>query len=214
MTWQRNPFTEIPLLPTHKCEKPTRPPSSPLTTMASVSTDDLPTESTPLLESQVSAKPTPTPIPKGQLAALCTVRIVEPIAFTQLFPYVNEFMSDLHLTDDPSRVGFYSGLVVRSIPISPSNTSPSSCSGKCFCSRPTYLHISVGSSLWSVFSLPNPLFLRLPFRKTSSDVVLSFSWVSWALRQQHWHSDYRNPSPRSSSPDASVSSRYCVFFSR
>ncbi|KAN0075327.1 Major facilitator superfamily domain containing protein [Tylopilus felleus] len=79
--------------------------------MASVSTDDLPTESTPLLESQVSAKPTPTPIPKGQLAALCTVRIVEPIAFTQLFPYVNEFMSDLHLTDDPSRVGFYSGLV-------------------------------------------------------------------------------------------------------
>ncbi|KAF8558452.1 MFS general substrate transporter [Imleria badia] len=51
------------------------------------------------------------PLLESQLAALCIVRLVEPVAFTQLFPYVNEFMSDLHLTDDPSRVGFYSGLV-------------------------------------------------------------------------------------------------------
>jgi MFS family permease len=79
--------------------------------MASVGTDRPLDETCPLLESQALAKPGPTPIPKGQLAALCTVRLVEPIAFTQLFPYVNEFMSDLHLTDDPSRVGFYSGLV-------------------------------------------------------------------------------------------------------
>ncbi|KAI9569076.1 major facilitator superfamily domain-containing protein [Boletus coccyginus] len=79
--------------------------------MASASTAPPLDETCPLLESQVLAKPAPTPIPKGQLAALCTVRIVEPIAFTQLFPYVNEFMIDLHLTDDPSRVGFYSGLV-------------------------------------------------------------------------------------------------------
>lgn len=80
-------------------------------------------ETCPLLvEAQTQAKPHPTPIPIGQLAALCTVRLVEPIAFTQLFPYVNEFMSDLHLTDDPSRVGFYSGLVVCYIPICASNT--------------------------------------------------------------------------------------------
>ncbi|KAG1749005.1 major facilitator superfamily domain-containing protein [Suillus paluster] len=62
-------------------------------------------------EAQIAEKPKPTPLPKGQLAALCAVRLVEPIAFTQLFPYVNEFMSDLHLTDDPSKIGFYSGLV-------------------------------------------------------------------------------------------------------
>ncbi|KAH7889900.1 major facilitator superfamily domain-containing protein [Phlebopus sp. FC_14] len=68
-------------------------------------------ETSPLLEAQHAEKPEPTPIPKGQLAALCTVRLVDPIAFTQLFPYVNEFMSDLHLTDDPSHIGFYSGLV-------------------------------------------------------------------------------------------------------
>jgi hypothetical protein len=65
------------------------------------------------VEARIAEKPKPTPVPKGQLAALCVVRLVEPIAFTQLFPYVNEFMSDLHLTDDPSKIGFYSGLVVR-----------------------------------------------------------------------------------------------------
>lgn len=62
-------------------------------------------------EAQIAEKPKPTPLPKGQLAALCVVRLVDPIAFTQVFPYVNEFMSDLHLTDDPSKIGFYSGLV-------------------------------------------------------------------------------------------------------
>ncbi|KAH0830406.1 major facilitator superfamily domain-containing protein [Lanmaoa asiatica] len=84
--------------------------------MSSASADCPLDETCPLLhdrnvEAQAPAEPAPTPIPKAQLAALCTVRLVEPIAFTQLFPYVNEFMSDLHLTDDPSRIGFYSGLV-------------------------------------------------------------------------------------------------------
>jgi len=122
--------------------------------MASASTASPLDETCPLLESQVLAKPAPTPIPKGQLAALCTVRIVEPIAFTQLFPYVNEFMSDLHLTDDPSRVGFYSGLVVRCISICASDASSSPYSGKCLCSRSTHLHIPLGSSFWSVYSQP------------------------------------------------------------
>ncbi|KAH7929785.1 MFS general substrate transporter [Leucogyrophana mollusca] len=80
-------------------------------------------ESCPLLgesnvESQKAEKPKPTPLPKGQLAALCTVRLVDPIAFTQLFPYVNEFMNDLHLTDDPSKIGFYSGLVESTFAVS------------------------------------------------------------------------------------------------
>lgn len=73
-----------------------------------------------------------TPIPKLQILTLCAVRIVDPIrydlynlfgdcfwtflthliSFTQLFPYVNEMMRDLHVTDQDSRIGFYSGLVV------------------------------------------------------------------------------------------------------
>lgn len=69
-------------------------------------------------ESQAPSKSLSTPLPIGQLTALCTVRLVGPIVFTQLFPYVNDFISDLHLTDDPSRIGFYSGLVESSFAIS------------------------------------------------------------------------------------------------
>ncbi|KAI0361978.1 MFS general substrate transporter [Trametes cingulata] len=59
----------------------------------------------------------PTPIPKAKLATLCAVRLVDPIAFTQIFPYVNEMMEHLHVTEDHSRIGFYSGLVESSFAI-------------------------------------------------------------------------------------------------
>lgn len=116
---------------------------------------DHPDETRLLLHDQGTAKPAPTPIPKAQLATLCTLRIVEPIASTQLFPYVNEFISDLHLTDDPSRIGFYSGLVVRCIPTSAPLTSPSPPSGKRIFCRPTYFHIPLGSSIWSAYLFPS-----------------------------------------------------------
>lgn len=59
-----------------------------------------------------------TPLPMAQLASLCVVRMVDPISFTQIFPYVNEMMDYLHVTDDPSKIGFYSGLVESSFAIS------------------------------------------------------------------------------------------------
>ncbi len=67
------------------------------------------------LESQASSPPAKlyppsSPLPKAQLVCLCLIRLVDPIAFTQIFPYINEMMAHLHLTNDPSRVGFYSGL--------------------------------------------------------------------------------------------------------
>ncbi|KAF8503783.1 MFS general substrate transporter [Russula emetica] len=55
-------------------------------------------------------RPSSTPLPAAQLVCLCLIRLVDPIAFTQIFPYINEMMAHLHLTNDPSRVGFYSGL--------------------------------------------------------------------------------------------------------
>ena len=65
------------------------------------------------LENQKSLKSEkPTPLPVAALATLCTVRLVDPIVFTQIFPYVNEMMGRLHVTSDPSKIGFYSGLVV------------------------------------------------------------------------------------------------------
>lgn len=77
-----------------------------------------PNESTPLLqdaqnelEVQEPRKKQATPLPKLQLALICLIRIMDPIAFTQLFPYVNEFITYLKVTDDPSQTGFYSGLV-------------------------------------------------------------------------------------------------------
>ena len=88
-------------------------------------------ESTPLqpnadqnsIEGQVSKPVKMTPIPKLQLAALCLVRLLEPIGFTQLFPYINEMVVNLKLIDDPSKVGFVSGLVVsRWLALGSSNT--------------------------------------------------------------------------------------------
>jgi hypothetical protein len=72
------------------------------------------------LESQASSKiqSTSTPLPKAQLMCLCAMRLVDPIAFTQIFPYINEMMAHLHLTNDPSRVGFYSGLAESAFSVS------------------------------------------------------------------------------------------------
>ncbi|KAJ7197172.1 major facilitator superfamily domain-containing protein [Mycena pura] len=76
-------------------------------------------ESTPLLtdharqqdsEAQTLSKK-PTPLPKAQLTALCILRLADPMAYTQIFPYINEFLLLLHVTDDVSKVGFYSGVV-------------------------------------------------------------------------------------------------------
>ena len=64
------------------------------------------------LENQKTTPAKQTPLPKAQLATLCAVRLVDPIVFTQIFPYVNEMMEHLHLTEDHSKIGFYSGLVV------------------------------------------------------------------------------------------------------
>ncbi|KAJ7463942.1 hypothetical protein FB451DRAFT_1179784 [Mycena latifolia] len=38
-------------------------------------------------------------------------RLSDPTGFTQIFPYINEFIASLHVADDPAKVGFYSGLV-------------------------------------------------------------------------------------------------------
>ncbi|EPQ58389.1 MFS general substrate transporter [Gloeophyllum trabeum ATCC 11539] len=62
------------------------------------------------LESRISPQKG-RPLEKLQLAALCAIRLVDPIAFTQIFPYINEMLQAMHVTDDPSKIGFYSGMV-------------------------------------------------------------------------------------------------------
>ncbi|KAF9058552.1 major facilitator superfamily domain-containing protein [Rhodocollybia butyracea] len=75
-------------------------------------------ETTPLLndarndpESHESLTKEVTPLPMLQLLIVCFIRLMDPISFTQIFPYVNEFITFLKLADDPSQTGFYSGLV-------------------------------------------------------------------------------------------------------
>ncbi|CUA69036.1 putative membrane protein YCR023C [Saccharomyces cerevisiae S288c] [Rhizoctonia solani] len=53
----------------------------------------------------------PTPLPKLQLLSVCVSRIAEPFAYTQIFPYVNEMVWRLGVTNDPKKVGFYSGMI-------------------------------------------------------------------------------------------------------
>jgi hypothetical protein len=52
------------------------------------------------------------PLPKFQIFLLCYARIIEPIAFFSIFPFINQMIyetGDIKETD----VGFWSGLIVR-----------------------------------------------------------------------------------------------------
>ncbi|KAJ4478962.1 major facilitator superfamily domain-containing protein [Lentinula aciculospora] len=78
--------------------------------------------SSPILEAQkdlldLKLRREVTPLPQAQLITLCLVRIVVPISFTQIFPYINEFIESLGVSDS-SQIGFYSGLVESSFAIS------------------------------------------------------------------------------------------------
>ena len=54
-----------------------------------------------------------TPIPWRQLLTLCLVRLVDPICFSQVFPYINDMLLGMGVVGpkEPERVGFYSGLI-------------------------------------------------------------------------------------------------------
>ncbi|KAF9001902.1 major facilitator superfamily domain-containing protein [Cyathus striatus] len=49
-------------------------------------------------------------LPKEQLGLLCLLRALDPMCFTQIFPYINQFLLEMEVAADPSRVGIYSGL--------------------------------------------------------------------------------------------------------
>ncbi|GAB7338831.1 hypothetical protein MBLNU457_5524t1 [Dothideomycetes sp. NU457] len=51
-----------------------------------------------------------TPLPMGQLLPLCYVRIVEPIAFFSIFPFVAQMIMHCGVENEAD-IGFYSGLI-------------------------------------------------------------------------------------------------------
>jgi hypothetical protein len=52
------------------------------------------------------------PLPRLQVALLCYVRMVEPVAFFSIFPFLNKMILETGNIKE-SDVGFYSGWIVR-----------------------------------------------------------------------------------------------------
>lgn len=51
------------------------------------------------------------PLPMGQIMLLCYARLVEPIAFFSIFPFINQMIQEVGGVEEED-VGFYSGLIV------------------------------------------------------------------------------------------------------
>jgi hypothetical protein len=60
----------------------------------------------------------PTPLPKLQLFIIIFIQISEPVTSTVIYPFVNELIRSLGVTNgDEKRTGYYVGIVVsRSSP--------------------------------------------------------------------------------------------------
>ncbi|QRV76687.1 major facilitator superfamily transporter [Ceratobasidium sp. AG-Ba] len=57
------------------------------------------------------APPKPTPLPMAKFSILLMLNAIAPLAFELIYPFINAMVVEIGVTDDPERVGFYSGLV-------------------------------------------------------------------------------------------------------
>lgn len=62
-------------------------------------------------DSQSSIRKDDKPLPRAQIFLLCYCRVVEPIAFFSIFPYINQMILATGGVREED-VGFYSGLIV------------------------------------------------------------------------------------------------------
>lgn len=81
-----------------------RPKPTPLPTSAHLSLSEDPSRGYPLIRI--------TPLAE-QVFILCLMRFGEPIAFSLIFPFVSQFIEELGVTDDPRKIGYYAGIIVR-----------------------------------------------------------------------------------------------------
>lgn len=49
-------------------------------------------------------------------------RICEPIAFMSIFPYIYYMIEDFHITDDPSQISVYAGMVTSAFTLAEFST--------------------------------------------------------------------------------------------
>lgn len=73
-------------------------------------------------DSQLSSRPesdpdqsqTParrTPLPYKQLSIVCIMRLTEPISYTLIFPFINQMLEDMKVSEDPKQIGYYAGVI-------------------------------------------------------------------------------------------------------
>ncbi|OSC96797.1 MFS general substrate transporter [Trametes coccinea BRFM310] len=74
-------------------------------------------ETSPLLrehgtDSPKAAAVKPTPLPKGQIAIVMLLGLAEPITSHCIYPFINQLITDLDITDgDEKKVGYYAGMI-------------------------------------------------------------------------------------------------------
>jgi len=66
----------------------------------------------PLLHSPPAEPHDDIPLPLTQIFLLCYARLVEPVAFFSIFPFINQMIWETGALEEAD-VGFYSGLIVR-----------------------------------------------------------------------------------------------------
>ncbi|KAF8761709.1 MFS general substrate transporter [Rhizoctonia solani] len=69
------------------------------------------------LDASPPAKDIVTPLPMGRFAILLMLNAVFPLSFEVIYPFVNAMIVEIGVTNDPERVGFYSGLVLAAIKV-------------------------------------------------------------------------------------------------
>jgi MFS family permease len=106
-----------------------------------------------------------TPINSSQLAVLCAVRFIDPLTFTQIFPYINQFLSHLNVIRHPSHIGFYSGIVVSPFLIAPAIDTPLN-----LISRSPHLPFSSSAAY-----INGPVCLVWPTRISSAPIANSYT---------------------------------------
>lgn len=52
-----------------------------------------------------------TPLPMKQLLVLCVMRLTEPVSYTLIFPFINQMLEDMKVSEDPKQVGYYAGWI-------------------------------------------------------------------------------------------------------
>ncbi|KNZ48144.1 hypothetical protein VP01_587g1 [Puccinia sorghi] len=56
-------------------------------------------------------RPARTPLPIRQILIICVMRTSEPIAYTLIFPFINQMLEDLKVSEDPKQIGYYAGVI-------------------------------------------------------------------------------------------------------